>query len=574
MRRWRATGSVSLSFFDQAALRVPPVFDEAANRRLHGAVQRGAISQAGRPMKHRSVADRFFSTAAMSALLLTAACTTEIPFEPVSAVRPATSAIISPNVDLDQPNLILHYKNMQGVVVDVIPPWGSAVAVYATDNIRFDHFTRDGWVVVYNTFDVQQTNARPVLILYNKYRGNLRWWWWNDQVPAGPSNYLTYALMIDGNNTSALNFAGEFAKNYAVRSSHPFVVKTNSASFNQGLLNQAWYYFDTQFAYDPQITGQPQASYSLAMNGWATSESKIKLSGDINGTINGTINGSGKGVNLFGSLIGSITSTSYENAVTVMDNGAKADASLKNKINTAIGGGLSDAIKSSLNQLATQGLQILSSPLSNLFGSIISSDPTPQQKVELNLAAKINVSGDITTDVPAVKFTGAIPGTTRGDPSGYLPYYNETLGLFNLAAPPVVRWKVVTGLYPPPSGGQKDVQYFSVTPSVVLNPAIAGEVTLSQVTASLIYIKTYSGKETFTNSNYLASTNFTNWAVVNNVFGNVWYGFSAPYAIRYDYWSGIPEQNIVVRVKFTVSPTNGSPPVEVVKLYKPTFVPY
>jgi hypothetical protein len=524
-------------------------------------------------MKNRQLTERWVGVGTMSALLLLGVGCSEIASAPTLSAPTGITAIISPNVDLDQPDLMLHYKSVSGVVVDVIPPWGSAVHVTAADNVRFDHFTSDGWVVVYNTFDVAQTNSRPVLILYNKYRGTLRWWWWNDQDPAGPSNYLTYALMIDGNNTSALNFTGEFAKDYAVQNAHPFAVKTNSASDSQGLLNQQWYYFDTEIAYDPQITGKPQASYSLALNAWATSVSKIQLSGDINGTINGTISGAGKGVNLFGSIIGGITSSSIENSITIVDGGQQAKVSLEDKLDNAVSSGLADAVRSNLNTLATQGLNILGGPLSNLFSSIISSNPTPQQKVELTLAAKINVTGDFTTDQPAITFKGAVPGTTRGDPSGYLPFYNETLGLFNLAAPPVVTWRVATGgIFPPPSNGQKDVQYFPVVPSVVINPAIAGEITVSQVTASLIYVKTYSGKETFSNPNFLANTALSNFPVVNNLFGNVWYGFSAPYAIRYDFWTGTPEANIVVKVSFTITPNNGAPPVEVVKLYKPTFV--
>ncbi len=530
-------------------------------------------------MKHRRLTERGIVVAGICAFLVLIVACAETMSEPGSTFPGPITAKISPNVDLDQPDLTLHYMNQFGAIQDVIPPWGSAVAVFGPDNIRFDHFTRDGWVVVYNTFDVEQTNVRPVLVLYNKYRATLRWWWWNDQEPAGPSNYLTYALMIDGNNTSALNFVGEFPRDYSVRNSHPFVVKTNSASFNQGLLNQAWYYFDTEFAYDPNITGQPQSSYSLALNGWATSDSKIKLSGDISGTINGTISGSGKGVSLFGNAIGSIASTSYENSLTLIDNGAKAEASLGNKINTAIGGGLSDAIKSNLNKLATQGLQIISSPLSNLFGSIIGSDVSPQQKVALNLAARINVTGDVTTDAPAVRFVGALPGTARGDPAGYLPLYNETLGAFNLAAPPVVSWRVITWPPDPASPGQTDIQYQLSQPSVIVNPAIAAEVDVSGVIATFLYIKQYSGKEPLTNHNRLASWNFAtesstlgNSAVVNNVFGNVWYTFGLPRPLRYDLWSGTPEQNIVVKLTFTLTPRNGSPPVEVVKIYKPTFV--
>ena len=511
----------------------------------------------------------------LTILMLVGACAENVS-EPTAPPFPdGLNAKISPNIDLNQPDLLLHYMNTNGVVVDVIPPWGSATSTTASDNIRFDHFTADGWVVVYNTFDVTQTNSRPVLILYNKYRGILRWWWWNDKDPAGPSNYLTYALMIDGSNTSALNFNSEFAKDYSVRNAHPFVVKTNTASFNQGLLNGAWYYFDTEFAYDPNITGQPQPTFSLALNAWATSVSKIKLSGDINGTINGTIGGTGKGATLFGNLFAPISTTSYENGVVRMDNGAKTQTSLGNKINSAVSSGLASALQSDLSKLATQGLSILTSPLSKVFNSILSSNPSPQQKVDLKLAARITVSGDITTDQPAFYFKGAIPGTARGDLSGYVPYYNSTLGVFNLAAPPIVRWRVLTGLQPPPTNGQKDVQYMIVdAPNVVFNPAVAGEFTVSSVTTTLIYIKSYSGQEPLTNSNFLANTNFTNWAVINNVYGNVWYGFSAPYAIRYNLWSGTPEQNIVEMISFSIIPKNGSPPVEVAKIYKPTFLPF
>lgn len=513
----------------------------------------------------------------LSLLFLFAAGCTEVtsPTPKRSFQAPTgVSRNISQNIDLDQQNLTLYYKNDNGTIVAVTPPWGSAVAVYALDNIRFDHFSPNGWVVVYNTFDTTRTNERPVMILYNKWRGILRWWWWNDQDPPQGSGYLTHALMIDGDSTSALNFEGEFAKDYNVRSYHPFVVKTNNQQFSGGLINGAWYYFDTQFAYDPRITGRPQPTYSLAMNAFATTTSKVKLSGDINGTIAGTITGSGTNATLLGGLtIGALSQNSYQNGVAVVNNGGDANNTLSDKINTAVSSGLATALKNNLSQLASAGLKIIGTPLANVFTSLVSSDPSPQQKVNLSLAANLNVSGDITTDWSAGKFSGAIPGTARGDPSGYLPYYNGTLGAFNLAAPAQVRWQVANGLYPPKSPGQTDVQYFPVTPTVVLNPEIADSVAISQVVASVVYIQQYSGKETFYNPNYLSSSPFLSYfPVINSLYGNVWYAFSAPYAVRYNYWSGTPETNIVEQITFTLSPKNGSPPVEIVKYYKPTFI--
>jgi hypothetical protein len=480
---------------------------------------------------------------------------------------------ISPFVDIDATNLLLQYKNNNGVISQVIPPWGSFAATTAPDNVRFDHFTADGWVLVYNTFDVEQTNARPVLVLYNKFRGILRWWWWNDVTPPAGSNFITYALMIDGANTSMFNFSGEFAKINTVLQPHPFI-KSNTASFNQGLLQYSWQYFDAEFCYDPNVKNKPQTTYSLALNGWATSTARITLQGDVNGTVNGTIDGSGSGVSLFSNLIGSITNSSVKNSVTHVDNGTKAKVSFEDKINTAVSSGLADALKSNLNKLASQGLQILSSPLSNVFSSIISSSISPQQKVSLNLAAKINLTGDISTEVPAVVYKSAVPGTARGDLSGYLPYYNEPLGAFSLSSPPIVRFKRVNiPTFPAQPTGTVQVQYLvDNNAAVVLNPAIANDVTMSPVSTTLIYMKSYSGKEPVTTAS-LTPNNFNGWAVVNNVNGNIWYAFSAPYVINYNWFSGTPEQSLIVRVAFTLTPKNGSPPVEISKLFFPQFIP-
>jgi hypothetical protein len=384
---------------------------------------------------------------------------------------------------------------------------------------------------------------------------------------------LNYALMIDGNNTSAFNFSGEFARDYTIQSSHPFVTKSNNSAMNSGLLGFTWYYFDTEFAYDPQIANQPQSSYSLHLNSWATSTAQVSLAGDVNGTINGTITGSGSGASLIGSTAISIANNSYTSAVVGTDNGQKTASSLLNKINSALSSALTSALQSDLNSLATSGLSLLTHPLGKVFNSLLSSKPSNQQRVNLNLAAKITLNGNITTNQPAMNFAGALPGTARGDQSGWLPYYNSTLGVFNLSTPPVVKYKVVT-MYPPPPPGSKDVQYLvQVPPSVVLNPAIANEVTMGPVSVTLVYQKQYSGMDRAYNPNYLSSTALSNFTLINNVYGNEWYAFSAPYTIRYDWWTGTPDPNIVVQIAFTIYPNNGAPPVDIVKTYRPTFVP-
>jgi hypothetical protein len=83
-------------------------------------------------------------------------------------------------------------------------------------------------------------------------------------------------------------------------------------------------------------------------------------------------------------------------------------------------------------------------------------------------------------------------------------YYNNTLGVFNLSSPPVVKYKVVR-MYPPPPPGYKDVQYLVQLPlGIVLNPAIANEVTVGPLSVTLIYMKQYSGKDVSYNPNLVA----------------------------------------------------------------------
>jgi hypothetical protein len=232
-----------------------------------------------------------------------------------------------------------------------------------------------------------------------------------------------------------------------------------------------------------------------------------------------------------------------------------------------------------LSKLATQGLQFLTNPLSTMLSSLVSSKQGANQSVELKLAAKINLNGQSVSTTPVKFFKSAIPGTARGDNSGFLPFYNEPLGVFSLSSQPVVNFKQVYTSYPP-DPNLKEIQYLvSTNLPFVLNPAIANEVTVQPPSVRLIYLRTYNGKEPLSsNGNSInSSASFQSfgspWPVINNVMGNHWVGFSAPYVVKYNYFSGTPEDNIVVHVTWKIVPNNGSDPIEIVKMFKPQFIP-
>ena len=501
--------------------------------------------------------------------------------EPETTVEIAEEkGIISPDFALGSNSALLEYKNKFGQIRQVVPPWGSGARTDASDDVRFDRLKKDGWRVVYNTFVTSQTQEQPVLVIYNVYRGILRWWWFND-TETNAGNFMTFAFQMDGMQTSMLNFAGgRAAGTLREYKNHPYILETNAGEFNTGLANNRWYHFDVETSYDPRISGQAQSSYSLAVNSWATSVSTMTLKGSLTGTANGTITRSGSGVSLFAGLANAInvskTNTVSTNSVTYKT-GEEVKQTLGNKIDSQVSSGLAKALGSAMNKLAGEGLKVIQSPLSNVFASLVSSDKLDKQKVSLSLAAKLDLKGDITTPTPGFVFKGAVPGTRRGNETGFLPLYNHPLGVFNLKSKPVVNYYKIRNDWSRPGYPGTTVQYLLDQSSIQVQlnneaPLLNGS--RIYTSSTLVYLDAYSGDDLKDGVTASPDRNafLSGMTPVNSVAGNKWYSFSAPYFIRYHWFSRPSKARIAVLVKVTLTPKDSSvEPVEFVKLFPVTF---
>ncbi len=467
------------------------------------------------------------------------------------------------------------YRNQNNILQTVIPPWGSGVSVTIPDIIRFDHKKKDGWVLLYNLFDKDLYNPHPMIILYNKYRGVVRFFYYHIQNTPEGSNYLSNAFIFDGNATSHLNFSNDFAQNITEKLAHPFEIQSNIEALNTGVSSGTWYSFDHELAYDPDIKNYDADDISIELRSWASKNSLVDLTGSVDGNISGYIQTSGSSISLFNNLINDISiANTTKNITTSIFSNNKDDVkqTLIDKIDNKVSSGLADAISSSLSKLASEGLNFLSSPLSKLFNSAISTSIDNKQRVNLDLSAKIALKGSLTSEVPIFNMKFITPGTKRTtEIPGYYPYElnDKTLGIFNISAKPIISKQTTVYL----TSNRTDTRaetYYRLNPNsfdLIINPAIQSEIVISNVKKDILWIKKYQ-ERTFDNhtSNSASISN-----LVNITAGNEWYLTGQSFvAVRQPFLGYVPA-NLAVRVSFTVTPKNGAEPVHIVKTFRPTI---
>ena len=326
-------------------------------------------------------------------------------------------------------------------------PWvgqGSIVKDFGVDIVN-DRKASDGWVLLYNVFtdEGEQPLNNPYFILYNKYRGLMRVFLYTTTQFVTPSSYIQDGISIIGTQSNMMNFMGTDLIDGTLKQSdysqiQPFKLTTNR-----------WYMFQYEIAYDPEISKIPYNN--VQMNWYANyyNVQQISLGGDIKGEIVGTIGVTGN--NIFSDLKGvgrtvgtgtvaAIGKDFFTNHAINISSGENS-LGLSPEVFKNISEGLSKAISSSTSSLPSKLVNVLSGILGG------SSNGT---YVNLTLNATIDMEGTGTESgsLPSTPISFWVPGTTIPvDAPGYLPLYNESLGVFNFVGKPIVdvvwtkRWK-------------------------------------------------------------------------------------------------------------------------------------
>lgn len=324
-------------------------------------------------------------------------------------------------------------------------PWigaGSLIGSYDLDVVN-DRKKSEGWVLLYNTFttDATKFTPNPYFVLYNKYRGTMRIYYYiTDSFITTSSNVIENLSLFSGDyNSYLLNYADcEAIDNSDIRTSIQRI-QSKPLDGSMPVAAHRWYMAEYELAYDPEIANIPYDKIKLNFGLNYRNITEIKLNGTIVGDIEGTIGEQKKGefVKAFNKETGKavLSNVSYK-ALKALGN----EKTGENKI------GLSnDTYKNLLNKAgsiasdAVGGVWGAAVGLLNsmLFGTKTASSTPFKANIHTNMEA----SGSVTNDgsMPSMPISMYVPGTDiPANAPGRLPLYNKILGVVKLDGRPCI----------------------------------------------------------------------------------------------------------------------------------------
>lgn len=308
-------------------------------------------------------------------------------------------------------------------------------AEYFNYSTNKDMYPVDGWVLVLRDFG---TVELPYFVLYNKYRGILRFFYWST-LETGYSHAV--GKLSFQNNSNTLGFFTLTNKDVTL-GNYNAKGATSVVSINK-IMQHQWCWFDFDLSgYDPSVITKTDPTLILEITG--VTETSLVVKGDISfsyDNISVAKNGSSGGFNnVINGAISNYTDIAkrfrnindaqaeYKKWANLTENSTKWYAQI---INVAANGASGDFIKS------------LASIASIVNYAIGGGSSSAASQAPLLKRGDIELKGTLTTNEPRFIKTIRVPGSIHADPtndaiSNILPLYDVPLGLYNLAVQPVI----------------------------------------------------------------------------------------------------------------------------------------
>jgi len=518
------------------------------------------------------------TTVAVIAMSLFISCQEE-RIEPASVkVVGSQNGELPYDFDWEDPNMnSMPYPPGQPLIS---PPWvgqGSLANIIAAD-VLADRKKADGWKLVYNTFDPVKLRKNPYFMLYNKYRGLIRIFYFvNDIGSFAESSYMQEGMYQGTANNKLLNFADkEIVDPSAVNTLSVDRVVPRPPS-GTPLSNNRWYFLQYEIAYDPSIIptlseNPPQLSFYIN----SVNVTKVTLGGTIEANVNGSIGASrtSAGQNVWGTLQAGVlkplgTAGLYAIGKEMINNNT-TNTTGGNKLGVlsniwkGIKTGVDGALASTTGSIPGAVVNVLSA----IFGG---SSSNAGQTVNLTLNGSLKVDGSLTGagGLPSTPVSFYIPGSILPKPDGtyfpqeFIPLYNKSLGVFNIASRPTItiHTKRTTDYYNP-NMKTYDIAYTLKpgTLNVQWNPIVnGGDATIVGFNTDVI--ATNFAGNIDTGLVYMTGTRET-------INGNL--AFSGPSTFRTIHRYDIlpPDATtVLLRVEFVVRPKDGSPDAAIIKTF-------
>ncbi|MDR1985256.1 MAG: hypothetical protein LBQ28_10630 [Prevotellaceae bacterium] len=468
------------------------------------------------------------------------------------------------------------------------PPWigqGCLAANYGIDVLN-DIKAADGWVLLYNTFDANAPGqlVNPYFILYNKYRGLMRIYLYVTTQFVATSTYLQDGIFINSNAaTSMLNFLGTDFVDATANTKMYSQMQPAPVNGSLPLAANKWYMLQYEMAYDPNIS---QIPYNNIQLGWYLNYynvDSIKLGGEFEGKLNGTIGSASSSSSNFFSDLGISGQKIGTGALALIGQSFITNNTTTGDRNNQLGlpNNVFSLLSSSVNNLMSSTSGGLTNVATNLLSAIVGgssgSGPTP---ISLNLNAKMELRGTQTSagSFPSMPTSFWMPGTNiSSSAAGYIPAYNEPLGVINFNGKPTITINVEYQYHEMPDEPFdpwyicKWTDYSAIFPSnidysnyLIINPEVLQIADVTIEKQDLVY-KGY-GSYGPTPYDMQHSVDF----VVVSPERSFWRDGTTPYE-RSPYNESISmPQNIKIGVRFTIKivPKNGSPSSVIIKTFQ------
>lgn len=366
----------------------------------------------------------------------------------------------------------------------ILVPWANGSVRGFSDDILYDFKKNDGWELVYNVFNTGTLQANPYFVLYNKYRGLLRVYIYVTTNGFTTSSYLTSGLRLGPNavNSYMLNYIDQDIIDLSVKKTDVTKVEPTQLASN------VWYASQYEIAYDPSIA---TANYQDIGLNWSlkwTNITNVSLGGDFVGTLKGTIATPTSQFNLAQNLItGAFNATGL--AVLNNNKGTGPDEADNNGL------GLPAFVFKAIRDGVNGGLSGLST-VKNLMNVIFGGNSSNSQQVNLTVNAKIKLTGTLSNGgafIPEPGLLLGIPGVSNSQTaSGYIPAYNQNLGVFYITGKPRVT-VTYTQQEPPPNWDGPSNRYylnnFGIEPGsfqFVINPVVSNIATVQVISQEVL----------------------------------------------------------------------------------------
>lgn len=326
------------------------------------------------------------------------------------------------------------------------PPWhgqGSLSYMYGED-VLTDIKASDGWELLYSTFDANAPAPliNPYFILYNKYRGLMRIFFYLTTETITPSSQLEGELSIlSSQPSSLLNFMGKDFIDASQITSTYVHSQLKTRNNTPPLASNRWYMMQYELAYDPNISQYRYDNIYFYWNLRYHNEQFIKIKGEVQGDITGTLGAASSSSN---SKLSDLVTTAGKGVLA----GIGSDFLEKNKINTPGAAsnnklGLPNSVFNNIvkgvgNALSSASGSFIGAAV-NLLSAVIGGSSSKAVPISFDLNADMTLDGTLTSEgaFPSTPITFWIPGTIGlTSAPNYIPLYNKPLGIINFKGKP------------------------------------------------------------------------------------------------------------------------------------------